>query len=99
LHVSDTTIGLDGGVNASLSGYAHASITKASPTDPVVVSVSTFDVVLETATGAFVDDQANAVFALASSYLRTTVEQMLQSSLQGTLESVLPQALEGVFQS
>jgi hypothetical protein len=99
LNVSNTLISLNGGVNASLSAYAHASITKASPTAPVVVTVGTFEVALETATGAFTDPQANAVFALASGYLRTTVEQLLQSALAGTLQGTVPQALESVFQS
>ena len=99
LNVSNTTISLDGGVNASLSAYAHASITKASPTAPVVVTVGTFDVALETATGAFTDPKANAVFALASGFLRTTVDQLLQNALAGTLQGTVPQALESVFQS
>ena len=90
---------LDGGVDAAVSAYAHASISKASPADPVVVSVGTFDVALETATGAFNDPQANAVFALASGFLRTTVQEQIQSALSGTLESTVPQAIEGVFQS
>jgi hypothetical protein len=99
LNVSNTLISLDGGVNASLSAYAHASITKASPTAPVVVTVGTFEVALETATGAFNDPQANAVFALASGFLRTTVEQILQNALAGTLQGTVPQAFESVFQS
>jgi hypothetical protein len=99
LAVSNTLINLDGGVNASLSGYAHASITKASPTAPVVVTVGTFDVALETATGAFTDPQANAVFALASGFLRTTVEQMVENALASTLQGSVPQALESVFQT
>lgn len=99
LQVEDTTVSLDGGVNAAVSAYAHASITKASPSDPVVVQVSAFDVALETATGAFVDDQANAVFALGSGFLRATVEQMLHDALAGTLQSTVPEALESVFQS
>ncbi len=99
LSVESTTVSLDGGVDASLSAYAHASISKASPTDPVVVSVGTFDVVLETATGAFTDPQANAVFTLASGFLRTTIQEELQSALSGALENTVPQAIEGVFQS
>ena len=99
LDVLGTTVGLDGGVDAAVSAYAHASITKASPTDPVVVEVSTFDVALETATGAFVDPQANAVFALGSGFLRATVEQLLHDALAGTLQSAVPQALQSVFES
>jgi hypothetical protein len=99
LSVSNTTVSLDGGVNASLAAYAHASISKASPTDPVVVTVGTFDVALETATGAFTDPQANAVFALASGFLRTTVNQLLQTALAGTLQGTVPQALQSVFQT
>jgi len=99
LTVSSTTISLDGGVDAALSAYAHADISKASPSDPVVVTVGTFDVALETATGAFTDPNANAVFALASGFLRTTIQEQIQNALSGTLQSTVPQALEGVFQS
>lgn len=99
LEVLDTTVSLDGGVNAAVSAYAHASITKASATDPVEVKVSTFDVALETASGAFNDPQANAVFALGQGFLRATVEQLLHEALGGTLQTTVPDALESVFQS
>jgi hypothetical protein len=99
LDVLGTTVSLDGGVDAAVSAYAHASITKTTPSDPVVVQVSTFDVALETATGAFADPQANAVFALGSGFLRATVEGLLHDALAGTLESTVPQALESVFES
>jgi hypothetical protein len=99
LDLSGTTISLDGGIDAALSAYAHASITKASPTAPVVVTVGTFDVALETATGKFTDAQANAIFALASGFLRTTVESMVKSALSGALQGSLPQGLESVFTS
>jgi hypothetical protein len=98
LTVESTTVSLDGGVDAAVSAYAHASIAKASPADPVTVTVSTFEVALETATGAFTDPQANAVFDLASSFLRTTIQEELQSALSGALENTVPQAIEGVFQ-
>jgi Glucodextranase, domain B len=99
LDLSGTTINLDGGVDASLSAYAHASIVKPGPTVPVFVNVGTFDVALETATGKFTDAQANAIFALASGYLRTTVEKTLKSALSGALQGSLPQALQSVFES
>ena len=99
LDLSGTTVNLNGGVDASLSAYAHASIKKVSPAAPVVVTVGTFDVALETATGKFVDPQANAIFALAAGFLRTTVEQMVQSALAGALQGSLPKALESVFES
>jgi hypothetical protein len=99
LSLASSMISLDGGIDAAVSAFAHASISKASPADPVVVSVGTFDVVLETATGAFTDPQANAIFALASGFLKTTVQQQLQSALSGTLQNTVPQAIEGVFQS
>ncbi len=99
LQISSTSISLDGGVKASLSAYVHASITKASPTDPVVVTVDSPQVVLETATGAFTDPQGFAVFALASGSLRATVQTTLQNALSSTLQGSIPQALENVFQS
>ncbi len=99
LDLAGSPVNLNGGVDASLSAYAHAKISKASPTDPVVVTVGTFDVALETATGKFVDPQANAVFALAASYLRTTVEQMVKSALSGALQGSIPDALKSVFDS
>src|SRR5262249_3952304 len=66
--------------------------------DPVMVDVGTFDVALETATGAFESDQANAIFTVAAGFLRTTFEQQVKSALSGTLENTVAQALEGVFQ-
>ena len=99
LQVSSTTISLDGGVKASLSAYAHAKISKASPMDPVTVTVSQPEVALETATGNFTDAQANAVFALASGFLRSTVQKTLQGAIANALQGSLPQTLENVFQS
>lgn len=99
LDLSGSPVSLNGGVDASLSAYAHASIKKASPAAPVVVTVGTFDVALETATGKFNDPQANAIFALAAGFLRTTVAQMVKDALGGALQGSLPKALEGVFES
>lgn len=99
LDLSGTPVNLNGGIEASLSAYAHATMKKASPADPVVVTVGTFDVALETATGKFVDPQANAIFALAAGFLRTTVEQMVKDALAGALQGSIPQAFQSVFQS
>lgn len=99
LDLSGSPVSLNGGVDASLSAYAHASIKKASPAAPVVVTVGTFDVALETATGKFNDPQANAIFALAAGYLRTTVAQLVKDALGGALQGSLPKALESVFES
>jgi hypothetical protein len=99
LDLAGSPVSLNGGLDASLSAYAHATIKKASPAAPVVVTVGTFDVVLETATGKFTDPQANAIFALAAGFLRTTVEQMVKSALGGALQGSLPSALESVFES
>jgi len=99
LDLSGSPVSLNGGVDASLSAYAHATIKKASPTAPVVVTVGTFDVALETATGKFTDPQANAIFALAAGYLRSTVEQLVKSALSDALQGSLPKALQSVFES
>ena len=99
LDLSGSPVSLNGGLDASLSAYAHASIKKASPAAPVVVTVGTFDVALETATGKFNDPQANAIFALAAGYLRTTVAQLVKDALGGALQGSLPKALESVFES
>ncbi|MBX3186549.1 MAG: Ig-like domain-containing protein [Labilithrix sp.] len=99
LDLAGSTVSLNGGLDASLAAYAHATIKKASPAAPVVVTVGTFEVALETATGKFTDPQANAIFALAAGFLRTTVEQMLKSALAGALQGSLPQAFESVFES
>lgn len=99
LDLAGSPVSLNGGLDASLSAYAHASIEKASPKAPVVVTVATFDVALETATGQFTDAQANAIFALAAGYLRTTVEQMVKTALEGALVGSVPEALESVFAS
>jgi hypothetical protein len=99
LDLSGTPVSLNGGIDASLSAYAHATMKKASPTDPVVITVGTFDVALETAKGRFTDPQANAIFALAAGFLRTTVESMVKSALADALQGSLPKALESVFES
>lgn len=99
LDLAGSPVSLNGGLDAALSAYAHASIKKPSPTAPVEVTVETFDVALETATGQFVDPQANAIFALAAGYLRTTVEQMVKTALEGALVETVPDALESVFAS
>ena len=99
LDLAGSPVSLNGGLEASLSAYAHATIKKASPSAPVLVTVGTFDVVLETATGKFTDPQANAIFALAAGFLRTTVQQMLKSALSGALQGSLPNALQSVFES
>jgi hypothetical protein len=99
LDLAGSPVSLNGGVEASLSAYAHATIKKASPTAPVVVTVGTFDVALETATGKFTDAQANAIFALAAGYLRTTVEDLVKGALAGALQDSLPKAFESVFES
>jgi len=99
LDLAGSPVSLNGGVDASLSAYAHATIKKASPTAPVVVTVGTFDVALETATGKFTDPQANAIFALAAGFLRTTVQQLLKTALSDALIGSVPEALESVFES
>jgi len=99
LDLAGSPVSLNGGLDASLSAYAHATIKKASPTAPVTVTVGKFDVALETATGKFVDPQANAIFALAAGYLRTTVEQMVKGALDDALVASLPEALQSVFES
>lgn len=99
LDLAGSPVSLNGGLDASLSAFAHASVKKASPTAPVVVTVGTFDVALETATGQFTDPQANAIFALAAGFLRTTVEEMVKTALGGALVGSVPDALESVFAS
>lgn len=99
LDLSGTPVSLNGGLEASLSAFAHATIKKASPASPVVVKVGTFDVALETATGKFTDPQANAIFALAAGYLRNTVQDLLETALSDALVGSIPQALESVFTS
>ena len=98
LDLAGTPVSLNGGVEASLSAYAHAVIKK-DGNAPVKVTVGKFDVALETATGKFTDPQANAVFALAASYLRTTVESLVKDALGDALIGAVPGALEGVFSS
>lgn len=99
LSLGSATVSLNGGLEASLSAFARATIYKASPSEPVVVTTSTFEVALETATGKFNDPQANALFALAASALRSTITQMLKGALGDALTDSLPGAIEGVFQS
>lgn len=99
LDLSGSAVSLNGGVEATLSAYAHATIKKANPNAPVTVTMGTFDVALETATGKFTDPQANAIFALAAGFLRTTVEGLVKTALGDALVGSVPTALESVFES
>lgn len=97
LNLNNTTLNLDGDLAAPMSALVVVEIDKASPTDPIVVTVESVSVAIEGATPNFASPEANAVFELASSALRTTLESLLLDTLEGSFIDELPALLSDVF--
>ncbi len=98
MDLSGATVSLDGGLTASLSILAQLSLNIA-PDGGVKVALSEFHTLLESVTGRFVAPEANAVFRLAESSLRTTLEDALSGVLSDALVGQLPPLLEGALGS
>ena len=94
---NNTVLDLDGNITAGMSALISVSIDKAAPAAPIDVSVSAISVAVENATPNFASDEANAIFALASSVLRTTLEALLLDTLEGSFVDEIPALLAGVF--
>src|SRR5690606_19601757 len=65
--------------------------------EPIDVTLEELEVALERAEGRFTDPQVNAVFALASGLLRTTLETQLQAAMDDLLAEAIPGLLRGLF--
>jgi hypothetical protein len=93
----NTALDLDGDISVGMSALVVLSVNKQSSTAPIDVSVDAISVAVESATPNFASDEANAIFALATSVLYTTLEQLLLDSLQGSFIDEIPALLTDVF--
>lgn len=97
LTIDTNVLDLTGSLTAGMSALVIISVDKASPSDPIDVQVESLSVAVEDATPNFASAEANAIFELAQSALRTTLETLLIDSLQGTFVDQIPTLLTDVF--
>lgn len=90
-------ISLDGSIDAKFSALASISVSKASPTAPVVVNLDQLALAVESVTPNFVAPEANAIFTLAQSVLRTTLEDLLRDAIEGAFVDQLPALIQDLF--
>jgi hypothetical protein len=98
MDIQGTKVSLDGGLMASLSLLAQLSLA-IGPDGGVEVTLSDFYTALESASSQFVAPEANAVFRLAESSLRTRLEDALSGVLADALVGQLPALLEDALGS
>lgn len=98
MDLGGTTVNLDGGLTATLSLLARLSLRVGADTG-VEVELSESHTLLESASSRFVAPEANAVFRIAGSALRTTVEQALSGVVSDALVNQLPRLLEDALSS
>jgi hypothetical protein len=97
LQIETTMRSLDGGIGAAVAAYVRVRVGRTSLAEPIDVTLEEIDVALERAEGRFTDPQVNAVFALASGLLRTTLETQLRSAMTDLLADAIPDLLRGIF--
>ncbi|RDV36378.1 hypothetical protein DV096_19370 [Bradymonadaceae bacterium TMQ3] len=99
LEFNDQSLSLDGELSASLAVFAEISVAKASAEAPFEVELERFELALEQATPNFVSPEVNAVFELANSALRTSLESIILESVNLSFIDSLPALLLDVFTS
>ncbi len=99
LNLVDTSLNLTGDITAGVSVVADINVAKPSPQDPFEVTIDTIDVSLERATSNFQDAQADAIFELAQSALRTQIETVLIDALRTSFINTLPSLLTDTLNS
>ncbi|WP_283809669.1 hypothetical protein [Lujinxingia vulgaris] len=99
LELNDQSLSLDGELSASLAIFAEISVAKTSAEAPFEVELERFELALEQATPNFVSPEVNAVFELADSALRTSLESIILESVNLSFIDTLPELLLDVFTS
>lgn len=97
LTVGDSTLDLTGNINAKVAILAVLDVTKENAMEPLDVQVSQLEVAVEDATANFASLEANAIFELAASALRTTLETLLIDTLETAFVNELPALLTDVL--
>jgi len=87
-------LNLNGRIYSTISALIRLNISKASPNAPLVVDVDNIILAVESASSEFASPEANAIFTLAQSVLRTTIEDLLVDVLNDSFVSELPALLQ-----
>lgn len=99
LELSDQSLSLVGQIVARLSIYAEVTVDKPSPDAPIEVKLVDFQLAIESASPQFEAPEANAVFELANSALRESLEDLILDSVNLSFIDTLPELLTDVFGS
>lgn len=97
IDVEGTRLSLNGGLVAGVAGYVRVRVRRTSVTAPIEVELESLDVALERIEGRFSDPRVNAVLALATGLLRTTLENELRDVLRDLLGAAVPDLLRSIF--
>ncbi len=90
LSIEGQNLNLDGDVTANFSALASLQVSKPSAGNPVQVEVGTVALAVEEANANFASAEANAIFELAQSALRTTLESLLITTIEEAFVNELP---------
>lgn len=98
VNANNQVISLEGEIHAGVSLLATLTIRRDSPAEPFVVEISDLTLALEQASSQFVSADANAIFALAESRLRSTVETLLLGVVESSFITAIPRVLLDVLE-
>jgi hypothetical protein len=95
--LNNQSLDLTGNLTARVAILAVLDVDKPNAMEPLTVTVSQLEVAVEDAMPSFASPEANAVFELASSALRTTIETLLIDTLRDAFVDQLPTLLTDVL--
>ncbi|MEZ4459872.1 MAG: hypothetical protein R3E66_09110 [bacterium] len=98
IEISGQSVNLAGSIEATMSAIVRLDVTKPA-NGPVAVTVSTLELAVEDASSNFASADANAVFTLAQSALRTTLEQILLDTVEDAFIDQVPALLQETLNS
>jgi hypothetical protein len=84
------TLDLGGTIDAVVSMLVTVEVEKSGPTSDLRVEVGQVAIAVEDASSRFASPEANAIFALAQSALRTTLEDLFLDVLRGAFVDQFP---------
>jgi hypothetical protein len=97
--LDDRVLDLTGSIDAEIAGYAVLDITKPAPGEDFVADVTDISMSIQNAESNFASPEANAVFELAESALRGTIEDILVGTLSDQFVDELPALLVDALNS
>jgi hypothetical protein len=93
------TLDLTGSISTDIAGFAALHIEKPGPGEAFIAGVDSLSLSLQNAESHFTAPEANAIFKLAESALRTKIETILADTLRGQFIDQLPTLLAGALNS